>query len=201
MPSASGASMTSPDPPTAAKPLPVLLLLLCWSWVVMTVTHELGHVIGGIASGAVPTNLEIRPWKLPHSTFSPDPNPLMTLWAGPILGSVVPLLVACCLRRPAAWFIGWFCVVANAVYLLLGWLLFEPELDSTKMIRSGTPSYVLLLFVAMTLPVSYVAFRQQCVEVLSDPSVRISKRQSRLACALLCIWLFLQSVAGSLLHQ
>ncbi len=68
--------------------------MLAASWCVMVTTHELGHVVSGILSGGQLVHTELRPWKLPHSHFMPDPRPLVTLWGGPILGVTVPLLSA-----------------------------------------------------------------------------------------------------------
>ena len=125
------------------------MLWLLWAWVVMTMTHELGHVIAGLLGGARLASLEIRPWHLPHSSLLNDNQLLVTLWAGPILGCAVPLLVASIIRRPACRFVAWFCVVANATYLLLGYYSGDGELDSAKMIRAGARPVELLGFSAM----------------------------------------------------
>ncbi len=176
-----------------------LSLTLLWSWSVMVLAHELGHVIGGVASGGVLSALEIRPWQLPLSLFSPDPNPLITLWSGPIFGSAVPLMIAVCTGKPMIWFIAWFCVLANAVYLLLGYFSGDAELDSTKIIKAGSPAMLLFLFVAMTGPVSYVAFRQQCVDLMSNPQRALTKRSWRISAAGLLTLLVVQAIAGTLL--
>jgi hypothetical protein len=95
--------------------------LLVLAWWVMTLTHELGHVVGGLVGGGRLQTLELRPWKLPLSIFQPDPHPLLTLWSGPILGVAVPYLVAALVRRPLAWFVADFCLLANGVYLAISW--------------------------------------------------------------------------------
>jgi hypothetical protein len=174
-------------------------LLLAWSWVVMTVTHELGHVVGGWAAGAELAVLEIRPWHLPHSLFARDPHPLVTLWAGPMVGCGVPLLVALVIRQGAVWFVAWFCLLANAVYLLLGTFSNDPELDSQKIIRSGMPSYVILLFAGMIGPVSYVGFRGRCARLMGGDDQPLTKRTWGIAAATLVVALILQSIAGSLI--
>lgn len=133
----------------------------------MTVTHELGHVAGGLAGGAVLVELQLQPWHLPHSMFAGDKHPLATLWAGFTVGCAVPLLFATIVRRQACWFVAWFCVLANASYLLLGYLLGDGELDSTKMIRAGAHPIELLGASAVMLPVGYIKFRQSCVSLMS----------------------------------
>lgn len=165
----------------------------------MTLTHELGHVIGGTFSGAVLSQLEIRPWDLPSSLFSPDPNPQITLWSGPIIGCVAPLLAAICTGKPMIWFVGWFCMLANAVYLLLGYFVGDAELDSARIIRAGSSPLLLFLFVAMTMPVSYVGFRQKCIELLSNPDRALSKRAWQFSAGSLALVLVLQGAIGTLL--
>ena len=77
-----------------AGKIPSMLVLLIVAWSVFVLTHEAGHLLGGWLSGARLCEVELRPWKLPYSLHNPDPQPLVTLWAGPIGGVVVPLLPA-----------------------------------------------------------------------------------------------------------
>jgi hypothetical protein len=176
-----------------------LLIWLLWAWVVMTLCHELGHVVAGTVGGATLTQLELRPWRLPHSLFAGDQNPLITLWAGPVLGCGIPLLVAAIARRPACWFVAWFCVVANASYLLLGYFSGDAELDSTKMIRAGTPPIVLLGVTVVTLPLGYTRFRRSCIDVMSDIGPAMSRRGRRISAAGLVAVLVIQSAIGVLI--
>lgn len=46
-----------------------LLILLLISWVVMTFTHELGHLIGGWSCGATLQAVDMWPWRLPYIIF------------------------------------------------------------------------------------------------------------------------------------
>jgi hypothetical protein len=164
----------------------------------MTLTHELGHLLGGAASGAVLSALEIRPWHLPYSLFASNPNPLLTLWAGPVIGCSLPLLFALVTGQRSMWFIAWFCVLANAAYLLLGWLSGDAELDSAKIRQAGTPTSVLLLFVVMTGPVSYVGFRRECVCLLSDPDRALRQRTWSISAACLLMLMLVQACLGTL---
>ena len=95
------------------------------------------------------------------------------------------------------WFIAWFCVLANAVYLLLGYFSRDAELDSTKILAAGTPAIVLILFVTMTGPVSYVAFRQQCIRLMSEPQSALSKRTWRISAASLVVLVVVQATVGT----
>lgn len=175
------------------------IVWLFWAWTVMALCHELGHVLVGVLEGAKLIVLEIRPWHLPHSIHAADRFPSLTLWGGPVLGSLVPLAVALVFRRPALWFVAWFCVVANSLYLLLGYFTGDPELDSTKMLRSGTPSFVLVGVASIGLLIGYLRFRVCCVDVLSGKSERGNQRVLFFSATVLIGVLTLQSIAGSLL--
>lgn len=188
--------MNQPSQPSRWATLGLWLL---WAWVVMTVSHELGHVVAGAIGGGQVVLLELRPWHLPHHLMSGDRHPLVTLWAGPVLGCLIPLAVAAIVRRPACWFIAWFCVVANASYLLLGYLSGDGELDSTKMIAAGTRPIVLLASVAVTLPLGYLRFRRSCIDLISGPAAAMSRRELAISAAALLLTLVAQSVVGALL--
>ena len=167
----------------------------------MTLSHELGHVVGGMISGGKLSALEIRPWHLPHSIFSPDPKPQVTIWAGPIIGTACPLLLALIAKRRALAFVGWFCALANAAYLLLGYFTGDPELDSAKLLRAGTPSYLLLLFAAMTGPLSYLKFRSECVDLMSGATDPMTKATWCWSAIALYALLTIQTLAGTGLSQ
>ena len=44
------------------------LLLLTASWFVMTLTHELGHIVGGTCCGGSLKSADLLPWHPPHTT-------------------------------------------------------------------------------------------------------------------------------------
>lgn len=142
-------------------------LLLAASWCVMTFTHESGHVVCGLASGGTLREADLAPWHLPHSRFDPDPRPLVTLWGGPVLGALVPLALAALIRRGWAWFVGSFCLLANGSYLAVAWVSGEPELDTARLLRHGAPPAALVAYCVATIVPGYLAFRRQCVRVLS----------------------------------
>lgn len=78
----------------------------------MTFTHEIGHIIGGTCCGGSLKSADLLPWRLPYSIFEPDPIPLVTLWAGLIIGVLAPVAIAMILQREWMWFIANFCVPA-----------------------------------------------------------------------------------------
>ncbi len=180
----------------SSRPVNVLLLWLLWGWSVMMLTHELGHVAGGLAGGGVLVVLELRPWHLPYSFFQPDPHPAITLWSGPLAGCVIPLLAALGWNRPAVWFVAWFCVVSNAAYLLLGYFSGDPELDSTKMLATGTHPAVLVIVAATLLGLGYYRFRACCKSLFSGAAKLPSRRQLRFAAGGWIALTFIQSIIG-----
>ena len=149
-----------------AKRILILAAMICTSWCIMTLTHEVGHILGGWCCGATLTDYDLLPWHLPYSFFNPDPHPLVTLWAGPILGVFVPLLIAVAIRRDWSWFVAYFCVLANGTYIAVGWFSNDAQLDTTKLLQNGAHPISLLLYCITTIVAGYVGFRRVCVRML-----------------------------------
>ena len=145
------------------------VLLLTASWGVMTFTHEAGHIAGGWACGGTLREAHLLPWELPYSAFEPDPRPLITLWCGPVLGVLVPLALAAVVRRPWAWFVADFCVLANGTYLAVAWGTGDHLLDAPKLLARGAHPAALAAYCLLTLGFGYVGFRRQCVRALTPP--------------------------------
>ena len=146
------------------------VVLLVVSWIVMTFTHETGHVIGGWISGATLTDLDLAPWRMPYSLHSPDPHPLVTLWSGPVLGVLVPLALAAVIRRPWVWFIADFCLLANGIYLALAWASGGRFLDTPRLLDAGAVPLSIVIYCALTIGFGYVRFRKDCIVCLSQPT-------------------------------
>jgi hypothetical protein len=144
-----------------------LALRLLVAWLVMTTTHEVGHWIGGWASGAKLVDWSLAPWRLPYSLHVPDPRPLVTLWCGPLLGILLPAAAAALVRRPLGWFVADFCLLANGSYLALAWWSGESYLDTARLLAAGTPPWLLATFCLLTIVPGYIRFRNDCVAVLS----------------------------------
>ena len=141
--------------------------LLVASWCVMTVVHETGHIVCGWAGGGTLREADVAPWGLPHSSFDPDPRPLVTLWGGPVLGVIAPLAVAALVRRGWMWFIAFFCLLANGSYLATAWVSGERYLDTPRLLQHGAPPATIVVYCAVTIAAGYVGFRRQCICVLS----------------------------------
>lgn len=133
----------------------------------MTVVHESGHIVCGWAFGGTLVDADVAPWSLPHSTFNPDPRPLVTAWGGPLLGVLVPSAVAAVGRRDWLRFIASFCLLANGSYLAVAWVTGDNLLDTARLLRHGAHPAVIAGYCAVTIGVGYVWFRRQCVRALS----------------------------------
>lgn len=149
--------------PRVDRLLARFVLLLLAAWVVMTVSHECGHLLGGFFSGARLVDFDLVPWRLPYSVHSPDPHPLVTLWAGPLFGVAAPLMTAFLIRRPAVTFIADFCLLANGVYLSLAWLSGDKLLDTRRLLDAGASPFGVASFCALTTLLGYFRFRKDCV--------------------------------------
>ncbi len=57
------------------------------------VVHELGHVLGCLASGARIEAVVLWPWRISQTVRSDSSTPLVDTWAGPVLGALLPLAV------------------------------------------------------------------------------------------------------------
>jgi len=191
---------STPAQPTQGLRYATLALWLIWAWIVMTVCHELGHVLAGLLTGANLQELEIRPWHLPHSIIIAGDNPLLTLWAGPILGSLLPILVAAIVRRPAVTFVAWFCLLANGSYLLLGYFSGDDQLDSIRLLGAGARPAEVLGPSLVAMLIGYLCFRRACIELLAGQTAIGSWRSLRLSTAALAALIVLQAIVGTILR-
>ncbi|MEM1446270.1 MAG: hypothetical protein AAGF84_09460 [Planctomycetota bacterium] len=157
-----------------------MCLLLVLGWFVMTLTHELGHVLFGWLGGATLVELELL--GLPYSFYDPNPWPTLMLWGGPVVGVVVPVLGAEVVRlvfgtgsvaSRTAWFVADFCVLANGAYLALAWWSGNATLDTARLLEAGVHPAWIVAYCALTIGVGYVCFRRDVGWVLrtdAEPS-------------------------------
>lgn len=152
----------------------VSLLVLCWF--VMMAIHELGHVIGAIVTGGYVQRVVLYPLSISRTDVSPNPSPLIVVWLGPIIGSLIPSLA--CLLFPKKWtferniaiFIAGFCLIANGAYIALGSL--DQVGDCRVMLENGSEIWQLLAFGALAIPLGLMAWHRlgSPRKFLADPS-------------------------------
>jgi hypothetical protein len=152
-----------------------MLTLLTAAWFVMTLTHESGHIVCGWLSGGHLKSVDLLPWHLPQSYFEPDPNPLVTLWGGPLLGTLVPWLCAVALKAQRVWFIAYFCLLANGLYLALAWFTADRYLDTARLLAAGAKPMSIAVYCLVTVSIGYHGFRRHCRRLLLlDASNRVT---------------------------
>jgi hypothetical protein len=107
-------------------------------------------VLAAWATGGTVRRVVLHPLDISRTDVSPNPRPLVVAWAGPLLGSVLPLMLAVILRRKtgalstsAAFFAG-FCLIANGTYMGAGSL--GGVGDAGDILRHGSPQSLLLMF-------------------------------------------------------
>ena len=120
------------------------------SWLLFMIVHELGHVLGALATGAQVERVRLGPLSISETVLGENPHPLVVVWAGPVVGALLPvalwgvLALAKCSRAYLARFFAAFCLVANGAYI--GADAFYQNGDGWVMAFHGTPVWVMLLF-------------------------------------------------------
>ena len=120
-------------------------------WLIFMAVHELGHVLGALATGGTVQGIELRPWRLSRTELATNPSPLLVTWAGPILGTALPLvalglthLAAPISIRRRTRALAAFCCLVNGVYIASGTI--APAGDTADLLRLGSPPWTLALF-------------------------------------------------------
>lgn len=132
-------------------------LLLSWLW--MQAVHEAGHVLGAWLTGGHVQRVLLHPLAISRTDVSPNPWPLVEVWAGPLGGVMFPLamwIVSKFWIKPlSGWlrFFAGFCLIANGCYL--GYGVIEPVGDAEELLRYGTPIWMLGLFGVITIPLGF----------------------------------------------
>src|ERR1700761_899836 len=106
--------------------LTLIVTFVAFCWLGMQTVHELSHFLAALATGGKIVTVVLYPTTISRTEVFPNPHPLIEVWAGPVLGSVFPLLafvLAVLLRSPGRYlyrFFAGFCLVANGGYLIAG---------------------------------------------------------------------------------
>lgn len=130
---------------------------LLGSWLGMQLLHESGHIVAAPLTGGRVSRVVLDPTTISRTDLSSNPRPLVVVWAGPIVGATVPLVlwgVAISLRLSAAFlmrFFAGFCLIANGLYISFGSI--NGVGDCGEMLRYGSMPWHLWLFGAVTVPV------------------------------------------------
>lgn len=145
------------------------LLILTFTpacWLAMQVVHEAGHVLAARSTGGQVIKVALHPLILSQTVLGENPHPLAVVWAGPLVGTVLPLLMfglAVAARLPGVYlfrFFAGFCLVANGVYIGIGAWLSE-EADPWVMTENGSPVWLLVLFGLLAAPLGLYLWHRQ----------------------------------------
>jgi len=151
------------------------------SWLGMQAAHESGHAVGAIVTGGEIAAIILHPLTISHTEMIDNPHPLVVVWAGPVVGVMLPLMLWCLLvvtRVPGAFvarFFAGFCLIANGAYLGVGSFLGTG--DCGEMLRQGSPVWVLRLFGAVAVPIGFWLWSGQGPNFgLGDAQGKVSRR-------------------------
>lgn len=161
-----------------------LIGTLAFSWLYMQWTHEFGHILTGLATGAELDRVILNPLKFSMTQFASNPRPHITTWGGPVLGVLigagVPMLLICLIKRHqfSLRIVAAFVLLANGLYIGLGAI--TPFADAQELIEYGSPRWLLAVFGL----VCCIAARAILAPVLNGPS-RLPTRREQVLYALL----------------
>lgn len=135
--------------------LAVALIPICWLG--MMLVHEVGHVAGAKLTGGAVTEIVWHPLVISRTDVDPNPSPLVVVWAGPLLGSLIPIIAwGIVVRWRDAFLIRFFagyCLIANGAYI--GYGSFEKIGDCREMLIHETPIWVLWVFGVTTCSLGF----------------------------------------------
>ena len=126
------------------------------SWLGMQAVHEAGHVASALLTGGRVARVVLHPTTISRTDLDHNPSPLTVVWAGPVVGVLVPLLlwaIATAAKLPSAFvlrFFAGFCLLANGLYIGVGSL--DRIGDCGEMLKHGSEPWQLWLFGVVTAP-------------------------------------------------
>ncbi|QDU36038.1 hypothetical protein Mal4_03210 [Maioricimonas rarisocia] len=130
---------------------------LCWLG--MQAVHELGHVLAAVLTGGEVARVVLHPLTISRTDLAANPSPLVTAWAGPLVGTVLPVILWIVGRPFApqhahlARFFAGFCLIANGAYLAAGSL--SRIGDSGEILRQGGNVWTQWAFAIATVPLGF----------------------------------------------
>jgi hypothetical protein len=137
-------------------PIALIASILCLSWLGMMIVHEFGHVVMAWASGEKVSKVVLYPLVISRTDTSHEKHPLLVIWGGAVLGSLIPVCVwvlvkALRLRFVCLFqFFAGFCLIANGCYLGVG--RFFHMGDAGDLAHYGCPLWLTLIFGLICVP-------------------------------------------------
>jgi hypothetical protein len=143
----------------------LILSTLLGSWLGMQAVHEFGHILAAWLTGGSVATVVLHPLTISRTDLAHNPHPLIVVWAGPVVGAAVPLLLwglAAAARLPGTFvlrFFAGFCLLANGLYIGAG--SFDRIGDCGEMLRQGSEPWQLWLFGLVTAPAGLWLWHEQ----------------------------------------
>lgn len=137
----------------------LIISTLLGSWLGMQAVHESGHVLGAWVTGGQIARVVLHPFTISRTDLADNPEPLAVVWAGPVIGVLLPLTawgIAGRVQMPGAYvlrFFAGFCLIANGAYIAGG--SFYRIGDCGEMLRHGSSMGQLWLFGMVTIPIGF----------------------------------------------
>ena len=107
----------------------ILFMACIVSWYGMQAVHELGHVIVAWGTGHTVEHVHLPLIGFSETELGVYSRPAGVVWAGPVLGCFLPILLGLPFRKAKTRRLWWFtrffagfCCLANGAYLGLGWI-------------------------------------------------------------------------------
>jgi hypothetical protein len=128
-------------------------------WLGMQIVHETGHVACAWAGGETVSRVVLHPLALSRTDVTDDRHPLLVIWGGPILGSLLPLVALGVSKLAIAevvylfQFFAGFCLIANGAYLGVGG--FSGVGDAGDLLRYRAPPWTLVAFGLVCVPLGF----------------------------------------------
>ena len=177
-------------------------IFIGFSWLAMQAVHELGHVLGGVASGGKVVEVVLYPSTISWTHVSPNPHPLFEVWSGAVVGAILPLLVfliAAKLRCPGFYlfrFFAGFCLIANGVYLGIG--SFQAIADASELLMYGSRRWQLILFGIATVPLGLYLWHGLGTHVgLGEARGKVSRKATVVSLCLFAAVVAVEMLVGS----
>jgi hypothetical protein len=165
-------------------------LPLCW--LAMQAVHELGHVLGAAATGGTVERVVLHPLTISRTDVSPNPCPLMVVWAGPVVGVILPFgLLFAAKGSKFQWtylvqFFAGFCLIANGAYIGVDSLVRGG--DGGDMLRHGSPIWCLCLFGIVAFPLGLYLWNGLGPHFgLGAAGGKVERRAAYISCGLLVV--------------
>ncbi len=192
--------------PGTARFLIQLIMIgsLClFSWLAMMLVHEAGHALAAQLTGGHVHEVAWYPTVFSYTDIHSNPSPLLVVWAGPVVGMVIPLLILMFHRwidNATAYlsvFFAGFCLLANGLYIGIGWI--DHVGDTVVMQTHGTPIPVMIAFGLLSTPAGLYLWHRvsRKVGLAKTSQCRIHPKHAWFMAALACLITIIGFVFGN----